>query len=91
MDGDRSVVDGRDIFESELQRLVRVAFEIGWDFRNECMPNPECSMYAELEEAYRMFDEKIHELVVSHYDSAASDVGSEDETAQTSCMGDGFR
>ena len=47
MDGDRPVVDGRDIFESKLQKLLREAWAIGcgdgyhdeWsDWREELYP-----------------------------------------------------
>ena len=91
MDGDRPLVDGRDLLESELQNLVRIAFETGWDFRNEGLPNPECCMYAEREEAYRMLDKHIHELLISYLDGPTSDVGSQDEVSEEGAMGDGVR
>lgn len=73
MDGDRPVADRCDIFESELQKLIREAFEEGWKFGDEHLPNPEYCLYAEQKEAHEKYDKKLHELVVSYFDSLTSD------------------
>lgn len=91
MDGDRSVVDGRDIFESELQKLVREAFEQGWEFGNDDLPNPAHAVYAEQVDAYYQLDRKLHELLISYLDGPASDVGAQDEASEAREMGDGVR
>lgn len=80
MDGDRSVVDGRDILESELQELIREAFEKGWEFGDEHLSNPTYASYAERNEALEKFDNRLHRLLISYYDSKTSDVGAQDET-----------
>lgn len=81
MDGDRPVVDGRDIFESELQELLREAWAIGcgdgyhdeWsDWQEELYP-------------------KLHELVISYLDGPTGDVGAQDETSQEGEMGNRLR
>lgn len=82
MDRDRSVVDGRDIFTSELQMLVRDAFEEGWEFGQEGLPDPEYAFYKERNDAYNRLDERIEELLISYYDDPTSDVGAQDETSQ---------
>ena len=90
MDGDRPVVDGRDIFESKLQGLIREVFEEGWEFGCDGLPNTECG-YAESEEAHARHDKKLHELLISYLDGPASDVGAQDETSEEGEMGDGVR
>ena len=79
MDGDRPVVDGRDIFESELQGLIREVFEEGWEFGIDDLPSTECG-YAESEEAHARHDKKLHELLISYLDGPTSDVGAQNET-----------
>lgn len=91
MDGDRPMADRRDLFESELQKLVREAFEDGWGFGDIGLPDPYSCCYAEREETYEMYDERIHELVVSYFDREASDVGAQDEAPETREVGDGVR
>ena len=82
MDGDRPVVDGRDIFESELQDLLLEAWAIGTsDGEND-------------EWSYRVQEElypKLHELVISYLDGPTSDVGTQDEASEEGEMGDGVR
>ena len=78
MDGDRPVVDGRDIFESELQELVWEAFCEGWTFGDEDLPDPECCGYAETTEVRERYNKRIHELIVSYLDEPSSDVGTQD-------------
>lgn len=91
MDGDRPVVDGRDIFESKLQELIREAFEEGWEFGDDDLPDPSCCGYAEEKEAYEKYDKKLHELLISYFDGEASYVGPQDEASETGEMGDGVR
>lgn len=82
MDGDRPVVDGRDIFESKLQELLLEAWAIGTiDGENDDWS------YRVQEELYP----KLHELVISYLDSSTSDVGSQDEAPEEREMGDGVR
>ena len=90
MDGDRPVVDRRDIFESKLQGLVREVFEEGWEFGRDGLPSTECG-YAESTEAHARHDKKLHELIVSYLDGPTSDVGTQDETAEEGKMGDSVR
>lgn len=82
MDGDRSVVDRRDLLESELQEFVREVFEDGWEFGDEHLPNPTYASYAERNEALEKFDKRINELLISYFDSKASDVGAQDEASK---------
>lgn len=82
MDRDRSVVDGRDIFESRLQELVRYAFQAGFEYSDDELPDPKIAFCAELEEAYKELDRKVHIFALSYYDRPASDVGAQDETSQ---------
>lgn len=72
MDGDRPMVDGRDLLESRLQELIRDAWTIG------CIDgeNDEWSDYEK-----ELFP-KLHELLVSYYDREASDVGTQDEASE---------
>lgn len=90
MDRDRPVVDGRDIFESELQGLIREVFEEGWEFGSDGLPNTECG-YAESEEAHARHDKKLHELLISYFDSPTNDVGSQNEASEAREVGDSVR
>lgn len=90
MDRDRPVVDGRDIFESKLQGLVREVFEEGWEFGSDGLPSTECG-YAESEEAHARHDKKLHELLISYLDGPTSDVGTQDEAVEEGEMGDSVR
>lgn len=75
MDGDRPVVDGRDIFERQIQAIVRDAFIFGYacldvnQFRREYTQGSrkECQ-------------KQVHEAFISYFDGPASDVGAQDET-----------
>lgn len=81
MDGDRSVVDGRDIFESKLQKLLREAWAIGCgDGYND-----------EWSDWHKELFPKLHELVISYLDGPTSDVGTQDETSQEGEMGNSVR
>ena len=84
------MVDGRNIFESELQGFVREVFEEGWEFGSDGLPSTECG-YAESEEAHARHDKKLHELIVSYLDGPTSDVGTQDEAAEEEEMGDRVR
>lgn len=90
MDGDRLMVDGRDIFEFKLQNLIREVFEEGWEFGSDGLPNTECG-YAESEEAHARHDKKLHKLLISYFDSPTSDVGTQDKTSEAREVGDGVR
>lgn len=90
MDGDRPMVDGRDIFESELQGLIREVFEEGWEFGSDGLPSTECG-YAESEEAHARHDKKLHELLISYFDSPTSDVVTQDEASEAREVGDSVR
>lgn len=80
MDGDRPVADRRDIFESRIQELIDDAWWNGFRWGRGCdFEYPED------------FSKQLHELVVSYFDSSASDVGSQDETSEEGAMGDGVR
>lgn len=91
MDGDRPVVDGRDIFESKLQELVREAIEEAWEFGKDDLPDPSYPGYAEATELLAKCDKKLHELLISYLDSPTSDVGSQDEASEEGTMGDRVR
>lgn len=81
MDGDRPVVDGRDIFESQLQELLRHAWAIGFgDGYNDEWSDWHEELYPQL-----------HELIVSYLDGPTGDVGAQDETSEEGEMGDGVR
>ena len=88
MDGDRPVVDGRDIFESKLQELVWGAFCEGWTFGDEDLPDPECCGYAETTEAHERYNKRIHELLISYLDEPSSDAGTQDEAFEEGEIGD---
>lgn len=81
MDGDRPVVDGRDIFESKLQELVRDAFWEGWirGLKRDSRFNLE------------LYDEATHKLLVSYFDGPTGDVGAQDETSETRAVGNRVR
>ena len=91
MDGDRPVVDKRDIFESKLQGFVRGVFEEGWQFCNDGLPDPSYALYSEREWVYKKLDEELHELLISYLDGPTSDVGAQDETPKEGEMGHGVR
>ena len=73
MDGDRLVVDGRDLLEFELQELVRDAFFCGFmhGLRRD----------VERFKGYKIYDSQIHELLISYLDGPTSDVGSQNEAS----------
>lgn len=91
MDGDRPVVNGRDIFESKLQDLIREAIEEAWEFGKDDLPDPSYPGYAEATELLAKCDKKLHELLISYLDVPASDVGPQDETPEGGAMGDCVR
>ena len=81
MDVDRPVVDGRDIFESELQELLLEAWVIGTnDGENDDWSNWQEELYP-----------KLHELLISYLDGPTDDVGTQDEASEEGEMGDGVR
>lgn len=83
LDGDRPMVDRRDLLESELQKLVRKAFFYGY-YKG-------LAGYFEPPEHLSEYNKELHELLVSYFDSSSSDVGAQDEAAETRTMGDGVR
>ena len=83
MDGDRPVADGRDIFESELQSIVREAFVDGWSNSHRPIPL--------LRNEIGRYDKRVHELFISYLDSPTGDVGAQDEASEAREMGDGVR
>lgn len=91
MDGDRPMADRRDLLESRLQELVQEAFEEGWEFGYDNLPDPSIAVYAEREEAYEKFDTKLHELLISYLDRETSDAGTQDEASEARTMGNCLR
>lgn len=83
MDGDRSVVDGRDILESKLQAIVRDAFATGYlqGYGRTGYRSENCELYCR----------QIQEVVISYLDGPSGDVGAQDETSEEGEMGDGVR
>lgn len=77
MDGDRPVVGGRDLLESELQELVRKVW-------NEACKYRDVLYYARVDKEVflRGYDCDIHKLLVSYLVSPSGDVGSQDETSE---------
>lgn len=75
MDRDRSVVDGRDIFESKLQGLIRDAFYVGRSSVSRTGLDWIGKMFDD-------YDEQLHKLLISYFDGPTSDVGAQDETSQ---------
>ena len=86
MDGDRPVVDGRDIFESKLQELVRKV----WD---DARKYGDGLRYAGVDKKVFLdrYDYDIHKLLISYFDSLTSDVGAQDEASEEGEMEDGVR
>ena len=77
MDGDRSVVDGRDLLEFELQDLIRKVW-------NEACKYRDVLYYARVgkEVFLRGYDFDIHELLISYLDGPTSDVGSQNKASE---------
>lgn len=78
MDGDRPVADGRDMFESELQDLVREAFVDGWSNSHRPIPL--------LRDEIERYDKRVHELLISYLDIPTGDVGAQDEASEAKEM-----
>lgn len=74
MDGDRPVADGRDIFESKLQSIVREAFVDGWSNSHRPIPL--------LRDEIVRYDKRVHELLISCLDSPTGDAGAQDEASE---------
>lgn len=83
LDGDGTMADRRDIFESKLQGLVRDAFFCGFmhGLRRDI----------ERFKGYKIYDSQIHELLVSYLDGPTGDVVAQDEVFEEGTMGDGVR
>lgn len=86
MDGDRPVVDGRHLLESELQDLIRKVW-------NEARKYGDALYYARVDKEVflRGYDCDIHNILVSYLDSPTSDVAPQDETPEEGAMEDGVR
>ena len=86
MDGDRPVVDGRNIFEFELQNLVRKV----WD---DACKYGDGLRYAGVDKKVFLnrYDHDIHKLLISYFDGPSGDVGTQDEAPEEGAMGDGVR
>ena len=84
------MVDGRELLELKLRNFIREVFEEGWEFGTDDLPSTECG-YAESEEAHARHDKKLHELLVSYFDSLTSDVGAQDEAFEAREVGYGAR
>ena len=85
LDGDRPMANRRDLLESELQDLIREAWEDGQGY----------SLYGNTflydRESRKRISTKLHELLISYFDSSSGDVGAQDETLKTGTMGDCVR
>ena len=86
MDGDRPVVNGRDLLESELQDLVQKVW-------NEARKYGDMLCYAGVDKEVFLhgYDCDIHELLISYLDGPTGDVGTQDEAPEEGEMGDGVR
>lgn len=86
MDGDRPVVDGRDLLEFELQNLIRKVW-------NDACKYGDGLRYAGVDKKVFLnrYDYDIHKLLISYLDGPASDVGAQDEASEEGEMGDGVR
>lgn len=86
MDGDRPVVDGRDLLEFELQDLIRKVW-------NEARKYGDVLYYAGVDKEVflRGYDCNIHNLLASYLDGPTGDVGPKDEVSEEGTMGDGVR
>lgn len=80
------MVDGRDIFEFKLQELVRKV----WD---DARKYGDGLRYAGVDKKVFLdrYDYDIHKLLISYFDSLASDAGAQDEASEEGTMGDGVR
>lgn len=86
MDGDRPMVDGRDLLESELQELVRKVWHDARKYGDMLYGREDIKAVY-----FRRYNHDIHKLLISHYDGETSDVGAQDETSETREMGDSVR
>ena len=86
LDGDRSMADGRDILESELQKLVRKVW-------NDARKYGEALYYARVDKEVFLsgYDFDIHKLLISYLDSPTGDVGTQDETPEARAVGNSVR
>lgn len=84
MDGDRPMADGRDLLESKIQNIIYEAVVYGRYNPHKAVWELECEGISE-------YFERLHELLVSYFDSEASDVGPQDETSEAREVGVDFR
>lgn len=86
MDGDRPVVDERDLLESQLQELVR---KVWYDARKygDMLYGRE-----DIKAVYfRRYNHDIHKLLISYLDRETSDAGTQDEASEAREVGDSVR
>ena len=84
MDGDRPMANGRDLLESKIQNIIYEAVVYGRYNPHKAIWELECEGIGE-------YFERLHELLVSYFDSEASDVGPQDETSEAREVGVDFR
>ena len=84
MDGDRPVAERRDLLESKIQNIIYEAVVYGRYNPHKAIWELECEGIGE-------YFERLHELLVSYFDSEASDVGPQDETSEARDVGVDFR
>lgn len=77
MDGDRPVVDGRDLLEFELQDLIRKVWNEACEYRDVLY-------YAKVDKEVflRRYDCDIHELLITYLDHSTADVGAQNEASE---------
>ena len=83
MDGDRPMANGRDLLESRIQDIIRRACFSGY-YRGLDRCHEPLRYLAD-------YNEQLHELLVSYFDSEASDVGAQDEASEAREVGVDFR
>lgn len=77
MDGDRPMVDGRDLLEFELQDLIRKVWNEACKYGNVL-----CYAGVDKEVFLRGYDCDIHELLISYLDGPTGDVGFQNEASE---------
>ena len=83
MDGDRPMADGRNLLEIGIQDIIRRACFYGYyKGLDRCHEPPRY---------LADYNEQLHELLVSYFDSEASDVGAQDEASEAREVGDDIR
>lgn len=86
MDGDRPVVDGRDLLESQLQELVRKVWHDARKYGGMLYGREDIKAVY-----FRGYNYDIHKLLISYLDGETGDVGTQDETSEARETGDSVR